>query len=367
MQTALNEIYKPYLAMLSGENPLVCLDNRFCCVFSPDGKFRPGESLLGYIRETVPEPLGRVMEFSFYKDDKFSCCRIYPIKNDIGESVAYICELISAEAARHIGELTDSPSDILALYNAVEMNISAVWTSSARLRVGLSENRDYAKLAEVLAIEGAMSNISAVCGNAFEYANMLYQNQNSTVIDAGELVMNLAERCNAALAKCGRRIEVLTEPLDLRIYADSRRAVVALVNAVQNALLYSPKDTEPILAVYRREQRGRSFVEFRITNDSSMFASRDFSGGKELNFSYQRVGFGIPIIKRFASVSGGSFSMTEEHGRVTVTITLPAANSDYGTVTLKSPFVASYDTGRPDFVAAMMGDVVHFFGEIQDS
>lgn len=365
MQTS-SDIYKPYLAMLSGGNPLVCLDNRFCCAFSPDGKFKPGESLLGYIRRTVPEPLGRVMEFPFYKDDKFSCCRIYPIKNEIGESVAYICEIFSAESARHIGELTDSPSDILALYNAVEMNISAVWASSSRLRVNLSENRDYARLADVLAIEGAMSNISAVCGNAFEYANMLYQNQKSTVIDAGEMVLNLAERCNAALAKCGRRVEVLTEPQDLHIYADSRRAVVALVNAVQNALLYSPKDTEPILAVYRREQRGRSFIEFRITNDSSMFSGKDFSGGRELNFSYQRVGYGIPIIKRFAAVSGGSFSMTEEHGKVIVTITLPAANGDYGMVTLKSPYIAAYDTGRPDFVTSMMYDVVQFFGEMQD-
>lgn len=367
MQTALNEIYKPYLAMLSGDNPMVCLDNRFCCVYSPDGKFRPGESLLGNIRETVPEPLGRVMEFTLYRDDIFSCCRIYPIKNDIGESVAYICEIFSADAARHIGELTESPSDILALYNAIELNISTVWRSSSKLRVGLSESHDYAKLADVLAIESAMSNIAAVCGNAFEYANMFSQNQNSTVIDAGELAMNLAERCNAALAKCGRRIEVLTDPQDLRIFADSRRAVVALVNAVQNALLYSPKDTEPILAVYRREQRGRSFIEFRITNESSMFSGSDFSGGREVNFSYQRIGYGIPIIKRFASVSGGSFSMTEERGRVTVTVTLPAANNDFGTVILRAPGTASYDTGRPDIIEAMMREVAQFFGDAQDS
>lgn len=367
MQTSLSDIYKPYLSMLSGGNPLVCLDNRFCCVQSSDGTFRAGESLLGYIRGTVPEPLGRVMEFPLCREDRFSCCRIYPIKNDIGESVAYVCEIFSSEAARHIGELTESPSEVLALYNAVEMNISAVWSSSSRLRVALSEVRDYSKLSDVLAIESAMSNIAALCGNAFEYANMFCAEQNRTVVDAGELALNLAERCNAVLAKCGRRLEVLTDTQDLRIYADSRRAVVALVNAVQNALLYSPKDSEPILAVYRREQPGRSFVEFRITNDSVMFSSRDFSGVRELNFSSQRIGYGIPLIKRFASVSGGSFSMAEERGRVTVTITLPAANGDFGTVTLRAPGASSYSTGRPDMVEALMREVVQFFGETQDS
>ena len=156
----------------------------------------------------------------------------------------------------------------------------------------------------------------------------------------------------------------MIEPEDLTIYADSRRTVVALVNAVQNALLYSPQDSEPVLAVYRREERGRNFVEFRITNENIMFTSRDFKDGIEVNFSYQRLGYGIPIIKRFTKLSGGRFSMEEENGRVIVSITLPAYSDDSSPIlTLRNAEEHHYDAGIPDFTDVMMREVVLFFGE----
>ncbi|MGN1340361.1 MAG: hypothetical protein ACI4WS_08715 [Oscillospiraceae bacterium] len=363
LTTLKDDLYSPYITMLSGENPLVCLDNRFCVVRAEE-KFQPGERLLDYITETVPEPLSVVMETALYHGERFCCCRIYPIKNDLGESVAYICELISAESARRISERTEAPSDALPLYNAVEMNLSSVWRSAAALREQLHAQNSFAGLPQITAIESAVSNISAAFGNAFHYADMLYNSQKFAPVDAGALCRTLVQRCNAALAKCGRRVEAVIEPEDLTIYADSRRAVVALVNAVQNALLYSPQDSEPILAAYRKEERGRWFVEIRITNENSMFTSRDFSDGTEVNFSYQRLGYGIPLIKRFASVSGGRFSMQDENGRVIVTITLPAAQEPASDIiTMRSSLERHYDAGVPDFTDVMMREVVLFFGE----
>ena len=363
LTTSKGDIYSPYISALSGENPLVCLDNRFCVVRAEE-LLQPGERLTDYLSEIVPEPLSCVMETTLYKNEHYTCCRIYPIKNDIGESVAYICELISAEAARRISEHTEASADILPLYNAVEMNLAAVWHNSAGLRESLQRDKDYAKLSHVIAIEGAVSNISAVCGNASHYADMLYNSQKFAPVDAGALCRNIVQRCNAALAKCGRRVEAVIEPEDLTIYADSRRAVVALVNAVQNALLYSPRDSEPVIAVYRKEERGRIFVEFRVTNENSMLTSKDFSDGTEVNFSYQRLGYGIPIIKRFAAVSGGRFSMTDENGRVIVTITLPAAPADSSDIiTMRNSEELHYDAGIPDLTDVMMREVVLFFGE----
>ena len=320
--TSKEEIFKPYLCLFSGSK-VVCLDNRFCVVSCEGSLLESGECVLKSVRETVPEPLGIVMDTTLYKNEHFYCLRLHPIKN-----------------GKH----------------------------AANLRYGMVKAKDYTRLTEVLGIETAMSNLSSVCENAFNYAEMLYRTQRETVVDAGELCENLAKRCNAALAKCGRRIEALIEPGSLYIYADSRRAVVALVNAVQNALLYSPKETEPILTVCYRESRGRKFVEIRVVNESSMFSSKDFSGSVDVNFSYQRMGYGIPIIKRFAQVSGGWFDMTEENGRVTVTISLPAAHYGSGAeLPLRKPSAAQYDTGIPDFTEIMMREVVQFFGESAES
>ncbi|MFR0871106.1 MAG: ATP-binding protein [Oscillospiraceae bacterium] len=137
------------------------------------------------------------------------------------------------------------------------------------------------------------------------------------------------------------------------------------MNAVQNALLYSPKETEPILTVCYRESRGRKFVEIRVVNESSMFSSRISAAAK---FQLPADGYGIPIIKRFVQVSGGWFDMTEENGRVTVTISLPAAHYGSGAeLPLRKPSAAQYDTGIPDFTEIMMREVVQFFGESAES
>lgn len=364
---SLLELVRPYISLFSGStDPLMCLDSTLKCFWETGGVFSVGDDLLSYVNGSIPNPMHNITEASVYKNERFYCCRIMPIKNAAGESDAYFCELLSADRARSIGERADSVSDMLPLYNAVEYNSAYVWKSAEKLREYFMQSSDYSRLSEILEIEKAMSNISAACGNAFQYANMLSSSQTPVRIDAGALCRKLGERCNAALAKCGRRLEVLIEPEDLAIYADSRRTVVALVNAVQNAMLYSPRDTEPIMAVYRTSERNRDFVEIRLTNENIMFTSSDFKDNVDINFSSQRLGYGIPIIKRFAAVCGGRFSMEDKNGKVIVTITLPAAADDYGPmVTLNSPELGHYSTGKPDFTDVMMDEVVQFFGVIK--
>ncbi len=363
--TEFDELLQPYLSLFSGcKNPLAFFDSTLKCTGERGGLFVTGENLLSFVREPVPNPMHELTEASVYKDDRFWCCRIMPVKNSAGESEAYICEFISADAARSMSERADIASKLLPLFNAVEYNSAKIWKNTEKLRTAMRSGGNFEQLSGVLEIEAAMSNISAVCTNAYEYADMLSGSQNAASIDAGSLCRRLGEQCNAALAKCGRRIEVLIEPDDLTIYADSRRAAVALVNAVQNALLYSPRDTEPIMAVYRTKFRSREFVEIRITNENVMFTSRDFKDKVDINFSYQRLGFGVPIIERFARASGGRFSMNDENGRVVVTLTLPAAPAEYGSeIRLNSPSFTDYSTGVPELAEIMMREVVQFFGE----
>lgn len=366
---SLCDLIRPYISLFSGgSDPLICLDSTLKCVWERGGVFSVGDDLLSYVNGSIPNPMHDLTEACVCRDERSYCCRIMPIKNAAGESDAYICELLTSQRARSIGERADSVSDLLPLYNAVEYNSACVWKSAEKLRERFMQGGDYSNLSEALEIEKAMSNISAVCGNAFRYAEMLSDRGTTVRIDAGALCRKLGERCNAALAKCGRRIEVLIEPEDLTIYADSRRAVVALVNAVQNAMLYSPRDSEPIMAVYHSRQSGRDFVEIRLTNENVMFTAGDFKNNVDINFSSQRLGYGIPIIKRFASVCGGRFSMEDKDGKVIVTITLPAAGDSFGPlVTLNSPELGHYTTGKPDFTDVMMSEVVQFFGEVRNA
>lgn len=160
--TSKEEIFKPYLCLFSGSK-VVCLDNRFCVVSCESSLLEPGECVLKSVRETVPEPLGVVMDTTLYKNEHFYCLRLHPIKNGIGETIAYIGEILDSGSVRGMMERTEGPSDILPLYNAVEMNSAAIWKHAANLRYGMVKAKDYTRLTEVLGIETAMSNLSSVC------------------------------------------------------------------------------------------------------------------------------------------------------------------------------------------------------------
>lgn len=64
--TSKEEIFKPYLCLFSGSS-VVCLDNRFCVVSCEGSLLESGECVLKSVRETVPEPLGVVMDTTLYK------------------------------------------------------------------------------------------------------------------------------------------------------------------------------------------------------------------------------------------------------------------------------------------------------------
>lgn len=60
--------------------------------------------------------------------------------------------------------------------------------------------------------------------------------------------------------------------------------------------------------------------------------------------------------------------MEDEGGRVVVTLTLPAAAPEPGSIlTFRSPEFLVYSSGVPDFTEIMMREVVQFFGEKEET
>ena len=350
------------------KTPVVILDSTFRCVWSNDPLvFSEGENLLNFVREPISNPLHDHTDAHIFKNEHFYCGRLIPIENELNEPQIYICELIDSEAVLKLAEKTDIASSLLPINSALEYNMAGMWQNAEALRSRLMQAEAYDDLAKVLELETKLANISSVTKNAFEYIGMIHDEAKAVRIDAAALARNLVKRCNAALAKCGRHIELLTEPDDLMIYADSRRTVVALANALQNALLYSPRESVPLITVYKREIGNHRFVDFKIVNENIMFTCEDFKDNVDVNFSFQRIGFGIPIIQRFAKLSGGSFDMQKRDGKVIVTVSLPYAPPYEGYEQhFENSEMGTYKTGIPDFVDIRMREVVQFFGEIQE-
>lgn len=361
-------LVSPYMSLFSGsEDRIAVLDSTLKCVRG-SSVIDEGENLLNIVREPIPNPMHEMTQASISKGEHIYGCRIMPVKNSVGESDAYIVETFTLEDLRPLAERADLASAILPMFNAVEYSSTDIWKAAKRLRKRSARDKDFPLLSEALAIESAMANISTVCRNTYEYANMLYNDKPAYITDAAALCRALGDKCNAALAKCGRHIDVLVELEDLNVRVNSHRAMVALMNALQNALLYSPRDTEPILSVCRRTEHGRAFVDIQVINENIMFTNEDFKDKVDINFSFQRMGFGIPIIKRFVQESGGRFDMRDANGRVILTMSLPGvpeSRDDY--VQFSEPGMEFYDGDTPDIIEIMLMEVVKFFGEKSNS
>jgi two-component system sensor histidine kinase KdpD len=160
-------------------------------------------------------------------------------------------------------------------------------------------------------------------------------------LEAGEVELDLRtvpvkELVDAALADCrtalGQRdVRIELSPGVPSVRADIHRAKEVLVQLIENANVYSPKD-EPITIT--GEGNGNSVVLSVAdhgpgidTLEQGMIFDK-FYRGKEQRTVIQGTGMGLPIAKAIVEAHGGSINVTSQlnHGSV-FSFTLPAART----------------------------------------
>lgn len=342
---------------------VIFLDHTLRCIHSTnEEEFPLGHNIVEFVPDTPPFPIKSFMQARLCRSNHTYCLRILPITDEFGEPWLYICELIGSESATEISQRTDISAELMAVFEALNFNTAGIWRSAEDASHELLKREEYSLLERVLEIERCTAGISSVFKNYHELTKMLYIEPDNARIDAAALCRYLVKKCNAALAKCGRSIELVTEPDDLQIYADFQRIVAALVNALQNALLYSPRDTVPVMRVYSKTVDIRRFVVFSVVNENVMYTKHDFKDKTDVNFSYQRAGFGIPLIRRFAEQARGSFELDLTGKLVTLTVTLPAAPDEKGPLlAVEDSELREFKLSSPDFVDIKMREVADFF------
>jgi two-component system sensor histidine kinase KdpD len=156
-------------------------------------------------------------------------------------------------------------------------------------------------------------------------------------LEAGELVLDLAptpidEIIQAALAHCRsalgvRQVEVRVAAGLPPVRADRERAKEALVQLIDNANLYSPKD-QPITITAELTgetvttsvaDRGPGIDDF----DQTMIFEK-FYRGKDQRYLVRGTGMGLPIAKAIIAAQQGNMSVTSQLGHGSVfSFTLP--------------------------------------------
>jgi two-component system sensor histidine kinase KdpD len=141
----------------------------------------------------------------------------------------------------------------------------------------------------------------------------------------GEIVDDALAQMKSSLA--GRRVEVKLSADLPRVKADPERTKDILVNLIDNANLYSPKD-QPITisaevtgnyVTIHVADRGPGIEDF----EQGMIFDK-FYRGKDQRYLVRGTGMGLPIAKAIVAAHGGSISVTSQLGHGSVfSFTLP--------------------------------------------
>jgi two-component system, OmpR family, sensor histidine kinase KdpD len=159
-------------------------------------------------------------------------------------------------------------------------------------------------------------------------------------LEAGEITLDLTpvpvgEIVEAALAHCkaslgGRRVDVRIPPDLPPVLADLERTKEALVQLIDNANLYSPKEQPITIAAELTGDTITTSVADRgsgIDGFEQTMIFDKFYRGKDQRYLVRGTGMGLPIAKALIAAQQGSISVTSQLGHGSVfSFTLPVGN-----------------------------------------
>lgn len=360
-----NELKKYFGEM---KEPVAIVDKNLKCVYSNRPKLLPEDSSIkgvfcgnafGLLSSPGAKPA--VINGCSYS------VRITPIDDEL-----YVCDFFDLSAIIRLAENTDIYSRLFPVVDVIEFNTARLWRSLSALKSGLSEDgsgepQEFTNALKIAAdMEKRLVALSSCAKNISEYVNLLeFTPKSDHPINLVRLAKEIIKRCNTVLSNIGRCVELSVEEKELFINAQNRHVVIALGNAIQNALVYSTRDCVPVLTLSRRDNSESGEAVITLVNNSALYIAQDSGEEPGVNLVGQRLGYGIPIIKRFAELSGGTFSLREANGIFTVTIELPLVGKEV----LRSmpPLFSSdgyiqYETDIPDIVELQMLEVVALLG-----
>lgn len=353
----------------ASEDIYAVLDGELKCLFSskPD-VFPRGLDILPRLNEPLAPPVRERRSVGIFIRGELHCAELIPQGGHLTGRL-YVCRITDYRHTLEQLSKTDGVYCVSPAFKSLEEGMDSVLATSEELRRTAEDNLWYDIIVRLYRIENTVRNMYAESCNMFRYFTAK-EGEPAAVVDAVYLVGSLVERCNLFLAKCGRSVRFLCDSERLEIAVNARHAVEALLNAVQNALLYSPRDCEPTVAMSCAERDSLRYMRLSISNESSVSFGRETSLRLGLDFGHRRMSYGIPIIREFAASAGGSLNISEAGGRYCLTLDIPlyrsgAAESSPRRIELGEYPDILFCGSRLDPVRLKMEQVIAAFGDTE--
>lgn len=285
---------------------LCVLDGTLRCVYG-NAVIKADMRLADMLHLSAELPIRGFFEGSVTVEDRFYCVRIYALSN-YTEPKYYLCEVLDRGVLMSMLSRTSESRRVTGMLGSLEYRVK----QAAQLADALCADKtaDTKRLAAELCVR--IGRLSSDITELAEYNDSLNAPAERVLFDAGALCERLCVRCNEALAKSGKSIALPLCDDGLYVCADSRRAVIMLLSAIEYSVLHSHSDGLAQIVAYRDRQAGQVVIKLMDIPDA-MLPLEDGDFTPEL-----------AAVCRCAKLAGGSAGLSSG-GRTALLLSLPAA------------------------------------------
>lgn len=297
-------------------------------LIKPDSSIREN---LGQIRDF---PIKKQIYTTFVNESALVTAVIKPITEGI-DVEGYVIEFLERNDVLSMlgsADIYDEVQQTLAIIHETVNNIM-MGTSLIEDNITLSETDPLQTLAE--SKRANCNRLLMILSNVSEYINSFFCSYNNVDINLCALMENLIIECNIMLAKSKRYIDYDIPKTPITVKTNHRRLSIVLMNAIQNALLYSSHKDVVKITLTRGNDGGfydenpNGFAHIIIENGGDIVPDEAFiSFSKSLlrPKGLEKTGLGLEIIRRFAETNGGGFNIySRPEGGAVLDLKIPVA------------------------------------------
>ncbi len=302
--------------------PLCVLDGSLKCVYG-GGVINKGDRLPDMLHRRIELPVKSCVDGCATVKDRFYCVRVFPIYEAISPEY-YLCEVLDSSAVTALADNTDISMRTISSLSAMKYRIR----EAEELCDILSGNPSFDVQSIAADLSAKLNRLGIMIDRHSAYNEMLHACGRRVLFDAGKLCERLCERCNNALSERGKAISMPLYNEPHYICADGRYSVIAFLNMIYEALLFSESDSPPQPVIYRDDRTGCTVIKL-LNVPSAVFAASE-----EARLRFE-------LVKRYAKLSGGSVESVDNM----MALSVPSATAEeLSSCTLQEDIDALYDT-----------------------
>lgn len=332
--------------------PTLIVDDLLRCVYSSHPKTIPVGTLLSlFLNEPPGSTLKKEKDMLLFLNNVSYCARFIPINKNYS-----FCHLLDCSAIISLAAYTD-------MYSLIEERFSLLWECSDKIR-NIVKTLDEVlppktrlRHTQMMAINAEAGKLDLLLEGLSNYTYMAFsQHDSDEIIDTHALIESLVRSSNKVLEESGKCLDFITDVDAFFICTNKRYAIIAILNAMQNALIYSPVKDIPVVSLTKAAKNNKSYVVVQVVNNIDNYTDID----SDPDFVCRRCGLGIPVIKKFVERAGGEFYFKKGGSKASIGIMIPEyiPKDDKKILRFDADGIAFYDHGGRDIVETMMQDVL---------